>query len=155
MRLTNISLLIALLSISSISLADPAAEKEAERLLNMMGMEEAMKQTTSQMLDLQLQQNPALVPFKEVMMEFFSKHMSYESLKPDMVRIYSETFTAPELREINNFYATEVGQKTIQVMPTLMVQGGQIGAARVQENIGELQAMIKLEAERIQSFQQQ
>lgn len=155
MKSIVISVFMALLCMSPISSADPASEKEAEKLLNLMGMEEALDQSMAQMLDVQLQQNPALAPYKEVMLEFLTKHMSYDSLKPDMLKIYSEAFTASELREINDFYATDTGKKTIQMMPELMAQGAQIGAVRVQENIGELQAMIQAEAERIQSLQQQ
>jgi hypothetical protein len=155
MKLLNRFLLLAFLCVSSISSADTASEKEAEKLLSIMGMEQVLEQSISQMLDVQLQQNPALAPYKGVMLEFFSKHMSYESLKPDMLKIYSNEFTAEELKKINSFYATDVGKKTIEKMPILMVQGGQIGAARVQENIGELQEMIKVESERIQNLQSQ
>ena len=38
-------------------------------------------------------------------------------------------------------------------MLTLMMQGSQLGATRVQKNIGDLQAMIQSEAERIQKLQ--
>jgi hypothetical protein len=155
MKLLNRFLLLAFLCVSSISSADTASEKEAEKLLSIMGMEQVLEQSISQMLDVQLQQNPALAPYKGVMLEFFSKHMSYESLKPDMLKIYSNEFTAEELKKINSFYATDVGKKTIEKMPILMVQGAQIGAARVQENIGELQEMIKVESERIQNLQSQ
>ncbi|MEM6580357.1 MAG: DUF2059 domain-containing protein [Pseudomonadota bacterium] len=118
-------------------------------------MEQALQQSVLQMLDVQLQQNPALAPYKGVILEFLNEHMSYESIKPDLLKIYSTEFTAAELREINSFYSTDVGRKTIEKMPTLMAQGSQIGAARVQENIGELQAMIRAESERIQSLQSQ
>ena len=155
MKILNTFLLLTFLCVASISSADTASEKEAEKLLNIMGMDQALEQSISQMLDVQLQQNPALAPYKGVMLEFFAKHMSYESLKPAMLKMYSEAFTADELKEINSFYATDVGKKTIQKMPTLMAQGGQIGAARVQENIGELQTMIEAESERIQSLQSQ
>lgn len=155
MKFTVIFLMVAALYMPALSLAESAAEKEAERLLNTMGMEEALVQSMSQMLDIQLQQNPALTPYKDVMMKFFSKYMSYESLKPDMVKMYSEVFTAKELREINVFYATDAGKKTIEKMPILIAQGGQIGATRVQENIGELQSMIEAESQRIQRLQQQ
>ena len=143
------------LSFCLVAFADSAVEKEAEKLLNIMGMDEAFKQSMSQMLDLQLQQSPALVPYKGVMMEFFNKYMSYESLKPDILKIYAEAFTASELKEISTFYSTEAGKKTIEKMPMLMAQGGKIGATRVEENIDELQAMIKAESERIQKLQQQ
>ena len=155
MKITNIFLLLSFLCMSSMSSADTASEKEAEKLLNTMGMKQALEQSISQILDIQLQQNPALSQYKGVMLEFFGKHMSYESLKPEMLKIYSEAFTADELKEINEFYATGAGKKTIEKMPTLMLQGGQIGAARVQENIGELQAMMKAEAERLEKLQSQ
>lgn len=142
-----------LLSISLTTFADPAAESEAEKLLNMIGMTEVFDQTISQMLDLELQQNPSLEPFRSVMIEFFQKHMSYAVLKPDLLKLYTETFTAEELREITQFYSTSTGQKTIEEMPNLIAQGAELGSTRVQENIGELRAMIQAEAERIQNTQ--
>ena len=153
MNFSIVFVLITALSMSSMSLADAASEKEAEKLLDMVGTQAVMEQSMSQMLDIQLQQNPALAPYKGVMMEFLNKNMSYESLKPDLVKMYSEEFTSSELREINAFYSTDVGKKSIEKMPTLMMQGGQLGATRVQENIGDLQAMIQAESERIQKLQ--
>ena len=75
--------------------------------------------------------------------------MSYESIKPELIKMYSEAFTASELKEIIAFYSTDVGQKSIQKMPALTAQGAQLGATRVQQNIGDLQAMIEAEAERL------
>ena len=153
MNFSKVFVLIIALGVSSMSLADAASEKEAEKLLNMVGTQEVMEQSMSQMLDIQLQQNPALAPYKGVMMEFLNENMSYESLKPELIKMYSEEFTSSELREINAFYSTDVGKKSIEKMPTLMMQGGQLGATRVQENIGDLQAMIQTESERIQKLQ--
>ena len=153
MNFSKVFVLITALGMSSMSLADAASEKEAEKLLNMVGTQEVMEQSMSQMLDIQLQQNPALAPYKGVMMEFLNENMSYESLKPELIKMYSEEFTSSELREINAFYSTDVGKKSIEKMPTLMMQGGQLGATRVQENIGDLQAMIQTESERIQKLQ--
>lgn len=153
MIFSRVIVLITALGVSSMSLADAASEKEAEKLLNMVGTQEVMEQSMSQMLDIQLQQNPALAPYKGVMMEFLNENMSYESLKPELIKMYSEEFTSSELREINAFYSTDVGKKSIEKMPTLMMQGGQLGATRVQENIGDLQAMIQAESERIQKLQ--
>ena len=153
MKFSKVFVLITALGMSSMSLADAASEKEAEKLLNMVGTQEVMEQSMSQMLDIQLQQNPALAPYKGVMMEFLNENMSYESLKPELIKMYSEEFTSSELREINAFYSTDVGIKSIEKMPTLMMQGGQLGATRVQENIGDLQAMIQAESERIQKLQ--
>ncbi|MBD2857718.1 DUF2059 domain-containing protein [Spongiibacter sp. KMU-158] len=152
MKVLKLGFFLFSLSISQFAVSDADSEREAEILLTSMGMEEAMTQTMSQMVDFQLQQNPTLAPFKSVIIKFFAKHMSWASLKSEFVKIYSEAFSAKELREINEFYATETGRKTIQLMPSLSAQGGQIGADRVQENIGELQAMIKAESERLQKL---
>ena len=153
MIFSRVIVLITALGVSSMSLADAASEKEAEKLLDMVGTQAVMEQSMSQMLDIQLQQNPALAPYKGVMMEFLNKNMSYESLKPELIKTYSEEFTSSELREINAFYLTDVGKKSIEKMPKLMMQGGQLGATRVQENINDLQAMIQAESERIQKLQ--
>ncbi|THF58674.1 DUF2059 domain-containing protein [Pseudothauera rhizosphaerae] len=130
------------------------SEREAERLLILLDMESLLEESMSQMLDVQLQQNPALIPYKSVMMQFFKKHMSYESLKGEMIDIYAEAFTAPELKEINAFYDSEVGKKVVRKLPGVMTRVSMLGATRVQDAIHELQAMIKAEAERLQRMQQ-
>jgi len=147
---TIISLL--LMVACNVSIADDASRKEAEKMMQIIGMKNALEQSMEQILNVQLEQNPTLVPFKDVMLKFFDKHMSYESLKPELVELYSNTFTEAELREINAFYVTDVGKKTIEKMPELMGKGAQIGAKRVQDNISELQKMLKDESKRIEQL---
>lgn len=151
MKAIKLTLLSVLLTLSTLAFADQAAEREAEKLLDSMGLEQILQQSMQQMLAIQIQNNPSIAPYKEVMTKFFNKHMSYESLKPDLIKIYANAFSASELKEINEFYSTPVGKKTLQKMPALMQQGGQLGAARVQQNMGELQAMIQEENKRIQA----
>ncbi len=155
MKLKMIGLGFVALFTSVVAYAESATEKEAGKLLNSMGMEAAFKQSMDQMLEIQLQQKPALVPFKGVMEQFLHKHMSYDELKPEMIQIYAKAFTEAELKEINRFYASPTGQKTIKVLPELMAKSGEIGGRRVQENIGELQAMIEAEAARLKSLESQ
>ncbi len=137
-------------SFAAITAADKASEGAAEKLLDSMNMEYTLAQSIEQMLNMQLQQNPAMAPYKGVMSQFLKKHMSYDSLKSDMVKLYAEAFSATELNEITAFYKTDVGKKTIKKMPSLMAAGGQIGAQKVQANMPELQAMIQAESERLQ-----
>lgn len=150
---SSIFIIITALLFSQATFSSDESKAEAEILLDSMDMKIALEQSIEQMLNLQLQQDPALVPYKEVMLKFFSKHMSYESLKPQMIDMYAKAFTASELKDINAFYGTPTGKKTLAKMPELMAQGGQIGAQRIQGNIQELQDMIKEESERIQKLQ--
>ncbi len=144
-------LFILLLSLCTSAYAGTGAQREAEKLFNTLGMEDSMNQTIENILNMQLQQKPSLAPYKAVMLEFFRKHMSYEALKPDLVAIYAEAFTADELKVINSFYLTDAGKKTIRIMPALAQKGSQLGVKRMQTHMYELQEMIKAEAARIQS----
>lgn len=127
--------------------SDPRVE--AEKLLNIAGMQNALEESMDQMIALQIQQNPSLLPYQQVMKTFLNKHMSYASMKTELIDIYAETFTAEELREINAFYLTDTGKKTIEKLPELMAKGGQIGVQRVQQNAAELESMIQAEAARL------
>lgn len=151
---TIISLCLGL-SVTPLALADEASKKSATKMLDAMNMELTLSQSIEQMLNLQLQQNPALAPYKDIMLGFLQKHMSYESLKDEMVQLYANEFTAKELDEITAFYKTKVGKKTVEKMPALMAAGGQIGAQRVQANMPELQSLIQAESERLQKAGQQ
>ncbi len=129
--------------------ASEGERSEAAILLELTGTEQMLNQTMGNMLELQIQQNPALAPFKEVMLEFFEKYMGYESLKPELLRLYNENFTEQELKELNDFYRTDTGKKSIELMPYLVQQGSMIGVQRFQANQDELRRMIELEAARI------
>ncbi len=155
MKQLKILTLLTCLIININAYAQSAAEKEAEILLDSLGMEDLMSRSMSQLIDVQLQQNPDLAPYKNVMIEFFDKHLSWDSIKPAILKIYSEEFTASELQEINRFYSTEVGKKTLEKMPALMAQGAQIGMTRVQANMAELQSMIQAESERLEELEQE
>ncbi len=146
-------LLVTTMFFASNAVAEDSATAEAEELLRLMDTENLLQESINYMLDVQLQQNPGLLPYRGVMITFFQKHMSYQSLKPELLRIYSSAFTASELRDLAAFYKTPTGMKSLRVMPELTAEGAQIGAQRIQENMQELQAMIAEEANRIQAMQ--
>jgi hypothetical protein len=123
--------------------ANDEAVAEAEKLLDNLGMEEILEQSITQSLDFQVEKNPELVPYVGVMKAFLAKHMSYESLKDDIVNLYSTTFSVQELKDISAFYSTETGKKTLQKLPELARISNQLGSDRVQENIEELHQMLE------------
>ncbi|MCL1980405.1 MAG: DUF2059 domain-containing protein [Proteobacteria bacterium] len=135
--------------------ADEGGQKEAEALLETMHMDTVLSQAIDQVMNIQARQNPSIAPYRHIMEQFMKKYMSYESLKPDLIKLYTQTFTKEELSEITGFYRTSTGQKVIQVMPQLMAQGAQMGQARVQEHLPELQQQIKEEADRLNQAHKQ
>ena len=120
--------------------------KAAEQMLTLMDMPNMLQQSTDQMLKLQIQQNPTIAPYESVMKAFLAKYMSWESLKPDMIKLYMDEFTEAELNEMNKFYQTPTGKKMVGKMPALMSRGAQLGTQRVQAHMSELQAAIAAEA---------
>lgn len=150
-------LLVLAITISFNSNAFSASQSHrnaAGQLLDTMDLDTLLAGTIESMLQLELSQNPALQPYKNSMRQFFNKYMSGESLREDFINIYVEAFTEKEINELNAFYSTSTGQKSLKKAPAMMAKGGKIGQQRIQENISELKIMIQEEAKRIQELQQ-
>lgn len=150
MKVSNLALATLMGLASTAAWADAQSQAEAGALLDAMGMQKTLSQSVEQMLDAQLRQNAALRPFRGVMLRFFDKYMSYEALKPELVKLYGDAYTAKELREIAAFYKTPVGKKSVALMPELMAKGSEIGLQMVQSHSDELRQMVAEEAERLQ-----
>ncbi|TWU60097.1 hypothetical protein Poly51_03710 [Rubripirellula tenax] len=119
-----------------------------EEFLVTMRMEETTRRSIDQMLAMQIQQNPQMEMFADVMKAFLQKHLSFDKIKGEMITIYRDTFTEDEIRQLTAFYQTPVGRKAAERLPALAAASAQIGGKRVQANMAELQAaMAKKQAE--------
>ncbi len=148
------SLLVAMLLLAAgTAAADPRAEAAAIELLDVINMEQVMDRSMEQTLAIQMQANPAMLPYRAVLQEFFARYLSYPSIKADLVQMYTESFTADELDQLIAFYQTPLGRKTLEKLPELMRRGGELGRARVQAHLPELQTMIEAEAQRLRSLE--
>ena len=151
-------LVLILMLIAFPGFAQAGSDKRTEaagKLLNALNMQDLLQKSIEQTLEIQMQQNPEMQPYRKTMMEFFQKYMSYESVKDEMAAMYAEAFDEHELVQLTEFYLSPVGRKTMLKMPELMAKGARMGMARVQNNLGELQEMIREESERIQKLQKQ
>lgn len=149
-----VALTFCCFSMPALSAAE-SHEKAANELLDAINFDLLLGQSIDVMMQIELANNPVLKPYQGIMKDFFNKYMSGESLRDDFVVIYTETFTETELDKITAFYKTPVGQKTLKHTPTLMAKGARIGQQRVQNNSGELKAMIENEAIRIKNMQKE
>lgn len=137
------AVLAACLALAAASPAHAAGKRvEAERLFQAMDMQASLDAAINMSLESEIKANPALEPYRGVMLEFFRKYMSYESLKPEFIKVYEDAFTEEELAQIRAFQESPVGKKSMRLMPELMAAGAKVGQERVQAHIGELKAMI-------------
>jgi len=123
--------------------ADEVTHLEAAReLIQISVSEESYNQLMEQSLDMQIQMNPEIEPFRGVMMNYMQKYMSLSAIIDDLAQIYVEYFTEEELHALCDFYRTDLGKKAQVLMPVLFQRGAEIGQRKVEENSAELQTMI-------------
>jgi hypothetical protein len=114
----------------------------ARELVEALNMQKVIDRSMETMLRLQVQQNPQLGQFADVMREFFGKYMTWAALRDSYAQIYADMFTEPELRDMLAFYRSPTGRKLADVTPDLMERGSDLGRDAVQAHLPELQQMI-------------
>ena len=121
----------------------------AQELAELLELESQMLGGASAMINAMTQQNPQLVQFEDVILEWAESFMTWETFGPRIVAIYANAFSEQELRELIEFYKTPTGQKTLKVMPDLMTQGAQLGMIEAQARQADLEQRIRERAEEI------
>lgn len=129
--------------------SDPKALEAAGKLVDSMDMAKTMQESLRTSLDAQMQQfvqlglPPAGIDeLKEEMFAFLSDVLSWEEIRPAVVELYAQSFTAEELDELRTFYQTPTGKKALSLMPQLMNQGMMLGQEKVQARAQELNQRI-------------
>jgi len=125
----------------------PSHLAAATELLEATHTRDLMQTTAEQTLQSQLQQMPQLQPYADVIRKFYQETMDWSVLGPEFVRLYAETFTEAELREITAFYRTPIGAKMLEKLPQVMARSNQIATARLQEAMPRLMERLQ-QAER-------
>ncbi len=136
-------ILVAILGCTLSAGADEASHKElVKQLFTVTNMKEGVDDTCKEVINMQMKSNPMMEPFKDVITDFFTKYMSWESLEPEMIKLYMDTFTEDELRDIVSFLSSPTGILYTEKSFDLNMQILQIGHKRITDNMGELDAMI-------------
>ena len=116
---------------------------QVEILFKLTRMEQKINDSVDSVAQLQLRQNPDLNAEKRAqLMAFLQRQIGWDAVKADLYEMYMQTFTEEELKTINDFYITTTGQKVIVIVPQLVQERNRLAMQRLQENIGELQAIL-------------
>jgi hypothetical protein len=141
--------LITLLAAASLilpgmTMADDQSHLEQVNILfKLTRMQQKINESVESVAQLQLRQNPDLDAAKrEQLMAFLERHIGWNAVKADLYEMYMQTFTEDELKTINDFYITTTGQKVIVIVPQLVQERNRLAMLRLQQNIGELQAIM-------------
>lgn len=146
-------LLLLLLSVSAaFAQAEPSAEalNAARELTKTLGLEkqhEAGLSTMTPMIEglakrLQLDEKESN-ELREAYKEWFTKDLDQTKLREEVTKLYAQTFTVAELKELNGFYLSPIGQKTVKAMPEIMQKSAVLGMQEAQSKQALLQARLQ------------
>jgi hypothetical protein len=116
--------------------------KAAQELLAATQMQTTLDKTMDQIISTQMSAAPQLAPYKDALRAFYTKYLGWDAMKDDYAKLYVETFTEQELKDITAFYLTPTGKKSVELMPTLIAKGTQIGQQRLMAHMPELQQIM-------------
>ncbi|WP_158825307.1 DUF2059 domain-containing protein [Mucilaginibacter lacusdianchii] len=119
--------------------------KAAEGLLDASGVGSQLTGMYGNIVDASSAQIPddKKVKFKEIMLNFLNKYMSYAAIKPDLAKMYAQEFSEEELKQITQFYLTPAGKKMNQKLALLQQKGMEIGQQKMQAHLPEFQEELK------------
>jgi uncharacterized protein len=106
------------------------------------------------MIQSEIERNPGLAPFRDLMVNWLKKYMTWQAMEPELTKLYGSSFTEAELKQMTAFYRTPAGQKTLHKMPELMQRTAMIGAQVSQPHSEELKKQMDARGEELQKKQQ-
>ena len=136
---------------AALALAHPARAQEeptsarlaaAEAMMNSVDMQHPYERSVEAMIKSQGQMNPAMAQYEDVMRKFFNQYLSWQAVRPDLVRVYALTYTEDELRQLTAFYQTSLGRRILETMPDLSRRSTELTQRRVMEHMPELMQQI-------------
>lgn len=129
----------------------PSASQTAAavELLKSIKLDQSIPSTSAAMIDSEIRGNPGMEPYRDVMLKWLQKYMTWDAMRPELVRLYTDTYAEPELKELAAFYKTPLGQKTLAKTPELMQRTAMIGARLGQQHADELKTAMNARREEL------
>jgi hypothetical protein len=79
--------------------------------------------------------------FRKQLFGVVREQLSYARLKPELIKLYDETFTVQELSGINAFYESPAGQAYLAKIPELTKKSSQMGVNLMSAAMPQIQKM--------------
>lgn len=131
--------LIILLSVHTIS-SQNNSDSLGYRLLEIVNSKENYERITAMML---LEKEKDYGENSELLRQFFQDYFAWDSLKAEIVEIYSREFSQSEIQELISFYETPIGKKLILKEPLLTAKMLRLIDKRVQDTSPILFQILK------------
>jgi len=70
------------------------------------------------------------------------KAIGWEQVKPDLITLYTETFTEQELSQLNDFYESALGKKMLTKLPELNARSAQVTQAKLESAVPRVNKLL-------------
>ena len=147
MRYTILSFFVASTIVCGQTSAGPQTTKTA-KIEEMFRLTKADQMQTQMMAQMSAMMKVPDTDSSRQIMEFISQKMGWDSMKPELIKLYDETYTEDEISGILMFYHSAPGQALLAKTPTLMANTMLLVQKRMAEMKPELDKMIKQAAEK-------
>ena len=117
-------------------------EKAARELVKLVSGDEIARMGVEEMIR-EIRSDPEAAPYEDVFRAWYQKFFAENDAESEMVKLYMETFSEKELREITAFYKTPAGRKAISALPELMNQAAEAGMRQTEAHTAELYEMLE------------
>jgi hypothetical protein len=146
---------MALLSIVPVSAQPLTKQAKIEKILDLTNSQASVNQMLDQMtasMNSQMKtQMPNATPerlaqmqeMQRKMLDLVKSRISWEKMRPEMVRAYSETYTDDEVNGILGFYESPAGQSFLKKSPMLMQKVMAVSQAQMADLMPEIQRIVK------------
>ena len=143
-------LLAALLLAASLPAQPVSKDAKIERLLVVMNAKAMTGQIFDQMKAMMAQQMPPAATAEQraaaqegqtKILDLIRAKMSWENMRPQYVKLYSETFSEAEIDGMLTFYESPAGRAVLEKMPVLMQKSMQLATAQMQDLMPQIQAI--------------
>ncbi len=129
----------------------PEAEQAAYRLFDVLKMKEGIENALDQSLKLQIRRQPAMAPYEDIYKKFFRKYTRWNDMKKDLAKLYAQAFTVKEMNELTKFYSSEVGRKSLTLMPRLTQLSMLLAQQRIAKHAAELKKAVADRAKELEN----
>ena len=122
---------------------DAAALTAAKDLVVAMNIKASYDKMIEQATKSLVLRQPKLKSVEGDIKAFYAKYIGWDVIKDKMAAIYAKHYSVKELGELKAFYASEVGQKSIKLMPEIMLEGQKLGTSSIMGHMDELKEIMK------------
>ncbi len=128
-----------------------ASIEKGNLLLKNMKLKDNYEAIIERITNMQIKQNPILKEVRPTIQAFFKKSMGWDTVKDDIANLYIKHYTEKEIDELNAFYQSPTGQKSIAIMPRLASTGAIIQQNKLMAKMKDLKAMVAKELKKLNS----